>query len=384
MEVFMKTSICFVSSTRADYSLLLPSIKECLSRKSKGVKTSVIVTGSHTIKSQGETINHFKKDKIPISYSFKILDKTDSKGVKDNFKKSFDGFFAAYEKIKPDVVVLLGDRYEIFCAAVTAHMKGIKVVHLHGGELTLGAYDDAYRHSITKFSYLHFTASKNYRKRVIQLGENPRKVFNVGPLARESISHVKFLKKSELEKRLKLKLKQNVILATFHPEIGSEEKNKQNLMNFIHVLGELENVSVLFTSPNLDFLGNEVKKLLKEKIRDFENIAYYESLGFELYYSLMRFTKCVVGNSSSGIIEAPIMGVSSINIGKRQEGRDQEKTTVNSSFNKSELKNKIEKVLQQKKQSKKNIKNVSKPSKIIVNKIIEMCKKDISKKFYDL
>ena len=384
MEVFMKTSICFVSSTRADYSLLLPSIKECLSRKSKGVKTSVIVTGSHTIKSQGETINHFKKDKIPISYSFKILDKTDSKGVKDNFKKSFDGFFAAYEKIKPDVVVLLGDRYEILCAAVTAHMKGIKVVHLHGGELTLGAYDDAYRHSITKFSYLHFTASKNYRKRVIQLGENPRKVFNVGPLARESISHDKFLKKSELEKRLKLKLKQNVILATFHPEIGSEEKNKQNLMDFIHVLGELENVSVLFTSPNLDFLGNEVKKLLKEKIKDFENIAYFESLGFELYYSLMRFTKCVVGNSSSGIIEAPIMGVSSINIGKRQEGRDQEKTTVNSSFNKSELKNKIEKVLQQKKQSKKNIKNVSKPSKIIVNKIIEMCKKDISKKFYDL
>ena len=384
MEVFMKTSICFVSSTRADYSLLLPSIKECLSRKSKGVKTSVIVTGSHTIKSQGETINHFKKDKIPISYSFKILDKTDSKGVKDNFKKSFDGFFAAYEKIKPDVVVLLGDRYEIFCAAVTAHMKGIKVVHLHGGELTLGAYDDAYRHSITKFSYLHFTASKNYRKRVIQLGENPRKVFNVGPLARESISHVKFLKKSELEKRLKLKLKQNVILATFHPEIGSEEKNKQNLMNFIHVLGELENVSVLFTSPNLDFLGNEVKKLLKEKIKDFENIAYFESLGFELYYSLMRFTKCVVGNSSSGIIEAPIMGVSSINIGKRQEGRDQEKTTVNSSFNKSELRNKIERVLQQKKRSKKNIKNVSKPSKIIVNKIIEMCKKDISKKFYDL
>ena len=380
----MKTSICFVSSTRADYSLLLPSIKECLSRKSKGVKTSVIVTGSHTIKSQGETINHFKKDKIPISYSFKILDKTDSKGVKDNFKKSFDGFFAAYEKIKPDVVVLLGDRYEIFCAAVTAHMKGIKVVHLHGGELTLGAYDDAYRHSITKFSYLHFTASKNYRKRVIQLGENPRKVFNVGPLARESISHVKFLKKSELEKSLKLKLKQNVILATFHPEIGSEEKNKQNLMNFINVLGELENVSVLFTSPNLDFLGNEVKKLLKEKIKDFENIAYFESLGFELYYSLMRFTKCVVGNSSSGIIEAPIMGVSSINIGKRQEGRDQEKTTVNSSFNKSELKNKIEKVLQQKRQSKKNIKNVSKPSKIIVNKIIEMCKKDISKKFYDL
>ena len=384
MEVFMKTNICFVSSTRADYSLLLPSIKECLSRKSKGVKTSVIVTGSHTIKSQGETINHFKNDKIPISYSFKILDKTDSKGVKDNFKKSLDGFFAAYEKIKPDVVVLLGDRYEIFCAAVTAHMKGIKVVHLHGGELTLGAYDDAYRHSITKFSYLHFTASKNYRKRVIQLGENPRRVFNVGPLARESISHVKFLKKSELEKRLKLKLKQNVILATFHPEIGSEEKNKQNLMNFINVLGELENVSVLFTSPNLDFLGNEVKKLLKEKIKDFENIAYFESLGFELYYSLMRFTKCVVGNSSSGIIEAPIMGVSSINIGKRQEGRDQEKTTVNSSFNKSELKNKIEKVLQQKKQSKKNIKNVSKPSKIIVNKIIEMCKKDISKKFYDL
>ena len=384
MEVFMKTSICFVSSTRADYSLLLPSIKECLSRKSKGVKTNVIVTGSHMMKSQGETINHFKTDKIPISFSFKILDKTDSKGVKDNFKKSLDGFFAAYEKIKPDVVVLLGDRYEIFCAAVTAHMKGIKVVHLHGGELTLGAYDDAYRHSITKFSYLHFTASKNYRKRVIQLGENPRKVFNVGPLARESISHVKFLKKSELEKRLKLKLKQNVILATFHPEIGSEEKNKQNLMNFIHVLGELENVSVLFTSPNLDFLGNEVKKLLKEKIKDFENIAYFESLGFELYYSLMRFTKCVVGNSSSGIIEAPIMGVSSINIGKRQEGRDQEKTTVNSSFNKSELKNKIEKVLQQKKQSKKNIKNVSKPSKIIVNKIIEMCKKDISKKFYDL
>ena len=198
----MKTSICFVSSTRADYSLLLPSIKECLSRKSKGVKTSVIATGSHMIKSQGETINHFKTDKIPISYSFKILDKTDSKGVKDNFKISFDGFFAAYEKIKPDVVVLLGDRYEIFCAAVTAHIKGIKVVHLHGGELTLGAYDDAYRHSITKFSYLHFTASKNYRRRVIQLGENPRKVFNVGPLARESISHVKFLKKSELEKRL--------------------------------------------------------------------------------------------------------------------------------------------------------------------------------------
>ena len=380
----MKTSICFVSSTRADYSLLLPSIKECLSRKSKGVKTSVIVTGSHMIKSQGETINHFKADKNPISFSFKNLDKTDSKGVKDNFKKSFDGFFAAYEKIKPDVVVLLGDRYEIFCAAVTAHMKGIKVVHLHGGELTLGAYDDAYRHSITKFSYLHFTASKNYRRRVIQLGENPRKVFNVGPLARESISHVKFLKKSELEKRLKLKLKQNLILATFHPEIGSEEKNKQNLMNFIHVLGELENVSVLFTSPNLDFLGNEVKKLLKEKIKDFENIAYFESLGFELYYSLMRFTKCVVGNSSSGIIEAPIMGVSSINIGKRQEGRDQEKTTVNSSFNKSELRNKIERVLQQKKRSKKNIKNVSKPSKIIVNKIIEMCKKDISKKFYDL
>ena len=380
----MKTSICFVSSTRADYSLLLPSIKECLSRKSKGVKTSVIATGSHMIKSQGETINHFKTDKIPISYSFKILDKTDSKGVKDNFKISFDGFFAAYEKIKPDVVVLLGDRYEIFCAAVTAHMKGIKVVHLHGGELTLGAYDDAYRHSISKFSSLHFTASKNYRRRVIQLGENPRKVFNVGPLARESISHVKFLKKSELEKRLKLKLKENLILATFHPEIGSEEKNKQNLMNFIQVLGKLENVSVLFTSPNLDFLGNEVKKLLKEKIRDFENIAYYESLGFELYYSLMRFTKCVVGNSSSGIIEAPIMGVSSINIGKRQEGRDQEKTTVNSSFNKSELRNKIERVLQQKKRSKKNIKNVSKPSKIIVNKIIETCKKDFSKKFYDL
>ena len=207
----------------------------------------------------------------PISVMFQDTRLIPHMNVKENI--SF-----ALKKSKIRYLILLGDRYEIFCAAVTAHMKGIKVVHLHGGELTLGAYDDAYRHSITKFSYLHFTASKNYRKRVIQLGENPRKVFNVGPLARESISHVKFLKKSELEKRLKLKLKQNVILATFHPEIGSEEKNKQNLMNFIHVLGELENVSVLFTSPNLDFLGNEVKKLLKEKIRDF-GFTYFDKLG---------------------------------------------------------------------------------------------------------
>ena len=379
----MKSKVCFVSTSRADYSLLLPTIKHSLSLKNKNINTDVIVTGSHLIKSHGMTSLQFKKDGVPIAFDFKIKDKTDIKGIKDNFKQSIEGFYSAYSKLKPNFVVLLGDRYEVFCAAVCAHMMGIKIAHLHGGELTYGAYDDAYRHAITKFSYLHFTASEKYRNRVIQMGENPKKVFNVGPLAKEMIESVKLMSLKELEEDLDVKIKGKLILATFHPEIGTEKHNKENLTNLIDALGSFQDETIIFSSPNLDLSGNEVRKLLKSKIKKMPNFYYRESLGPELYYNLMRRASCMIGNSSSGIIEAPLLNVNSINVGNRQDGRDQSDSTINCSFNSSELIKIITKTLSKTKK-KKNLKYKSMASRAIMSEILKSVEDKNNKQFYDL
>lgn len=302
-----------ITSSRADYGLLKNFIKKA--KEIKKFKLHLVVTGTHLSRKFGYTAKEISKDRIKIEKKIFLDFKNDKQlTISLNISKIIKTLTKYYLKKKIALVFLLGDRYEILAAALASVISGVKIAHIHGGEITEGSMDELFRHSITKLSNIHFVASKTYRKRVIQLGENPKCVINVGAMCNDTIN--KILKKDNINK-----IKKKNILISYHPENISDKKNKENINEVLKALKKLRNFNLFFTSSNADkgnaAIMDEIKKFVKKN----KNSKLIFSYGHENFLKKMKDSLFLIGNSSSGIIEAPLLGVPSINIGLRQKGR---------------------------------------------------------------
>jgi GDP/UDP-N,N'-diacetylbacillosamine 2-epimerase (hydrolysing) len=313
-------NICVVTGSRSEYGLLR-WVMEGISQSTK-LKLQIIVTGMHLSSKFGYTADVIESDGFQIDCKVNMsLSSDTSVGITKSMAVGLNGFGDALAKLKPDILLILGDRYEIFVAAIAAMIARIPIVHLHGGELTEGAFDDSIRHSITKMSHLHFAAAEEYRNRIIQLGEQPDKVFNVGGVGIDNILRLKLLSRDELEAMLNFKFLKKNLLITFHPVTLETKQTATQTEELLNALLKLKDTGLIFTMPNAD-IENE---LIFEKIRDFcsknKNAKYYTSLGQLNYLSCIKCVDGVVGNSSSGLIEAPAFKKGTVNIGDRQRGR---------------------------------------------------------------
>lgn len=328
--------ICVVTGTRAEYGLLYHLIKSI--DTDKDLHLQLIVTGSHLEKEFGYTVDEITKDfNIDITIPLDLNDDS-TLGIAKSMALAQVGFVEAYEILQPDIIILLGDRFEIFCAASSALISKIPVAHLHGGELTQGAYDDAFRHAITKMSHLHFTATKEYQNRVIQMGENPDMVFCVGGLGIENIKKLSLLSKEDFEQSLGRKLQKKNILVTYHPETLSSDLSQEQFQEILRALDTLENTLIIFTKANSDSDGKIINSMIDTYVKNNKekSICFY-SLGQVRYLSALQYVDCVVGNSSSGILEVPSFKIGTINIGDRQKGRIQAKSIINCSCKKEDI-----------------------------------------------
>ena len=326
-----KRRVCIITGSRAEYGLLMPLIKEV--KKDPSLKLQLLATGMHLSKDFGSTYKEIEKDGFKINKKINIILKSDkSVGIAKSTGKAIEGFAKVYKEIKPDIVVVLGDRFEIFAAATAAHISRIPIAHIHGGELTEGAFDDAFRHSITKMSHLHFTSVEEYRKRVIQLGENPKRVFNIGAIGLDNIKKLKLFTKKELEKDLNFRFNKYNLLVTFHPVTLEPNIAKKHFKNLLGALAQLENTNIIFTKANADTGGKAINALIDLYVKKNKgNAVSFVSMGRLCYLSALRYVDAVVGNSSSGIIEAPSFNVPTVNIGDRQKGRIQAESVINCS-----------------------------------------------------
>ena len=315
--------ICVVTGTRAEYGLLCRLMR--LIQDSPDTQLQVIATNMHLSPKYGNTYLYIEHDGFKIDYKIPIIDENAPDNAVTTIKsmaKALAGFADAYNELKPDLVVVLGDRYEILAAAEAAMIERIPIAHIHGGEVTEGAFDDAIRHSITKMSHLHFTSTEEYRKRVIQLGEQPDRVFYVGAPGVENIKMFPLMTKEEAEESVNFKLDENTILVTYHPVTLGNHTAEKDIKEFIGALEERKDLRVIFTMPNSDTGSQAIVDAINEFVANNPDRAIaYKSLGIMRYLSVMKYAGAVVGNSSSGLLEVPSFGISTLNIGDRQKGR---------------------------------------------------------------
>lgn len=313
--------VCVVTGTRAEYGLLKPVIEKIY--KSDIMELQLVVTGMHLSDEFGLTYREIEEDGYPIYARIDMrLDSDTPVGITKSMGNALLGFADCYEADRPDIVVILGDRYEVFMAASAAMIARIPIAHIHGGEKTEGAVDEAIRHSITKMSHLHFTATEEYRRRVIQLGEQPETVHNVGALGIENIRTLKLLGREELEKSIDFHLSEQTIMLTYHPVTLENLTAEKQFRNILDVLDKHPELSVIFTKANSDTDGRIINRMIDEYVADnHERCRAYTSLGQLRYLSALQFCAAVIGNSSSGMIEVPSFGIPTINIGDRQKGR---------------------------------------------------------------
>ncbi len=324
--------IALVTSTRAEYGILSRLIGKL--EEDPAIELQLIVTGTHLSEKFGNTI---KEITYPVTKKIDIeIEKTPAHSLALCIEK----FDQALRKLRPDLLVILGDRYEIMGVAQAAMLNNIPIAHLYGGDTTEGAIDEAIRHSITKMSHLHFTSCEESRKRVIQLGENPERVFNFGALAIENIKNAPLLSKEELEKAMDFKFAQKNILVTFHP-VTLEGNAKIQFNELLEALKELKDTNIIITCPNSDEGNEEIFELITEFEKAHRNVKAYKSLGMKRYLSCLKYVDMAVGNSSSGIYEVPAFHKPTVNIGNRQRGRLQCESIINCKPEKGDILNAI-------------------------------------------
>jgi GDP/UDP-N,N'-diacetylbacillosamine 2-epimerase (hydrolysing) len=312
--------ICVVTGTRAEYGLLRWVMEGI--RESRVLELQLVVTGMHLSPEFGMTVNAIEADGFKIDRKVEMLLSSDTPvGVTKSMGLGMIGFADALAELQPDLMLVLGDRYEIFAAASAAMIARIPIAHLHGGETTEGAFDEAIRHSITKMSHLHFVAAEEYRRRVIQLGEHPHRVFNVGGLGIDNILRLKLLTREELEVELDFKLLSRNLLITFHPVTLEHNTSAGQMRELLAALAELDGTGLIFTMPNADTEGRALFQQIKDFCAKHPNARAYTSLGQLRYLSCIQHVNGVVGNSSSGLAEVPSFKKGTINIGDRQRGR---------------------------------------------------------------
>ncbi len=312
--------ICVVTGTRAEYGLLYWLIKAI--EQDDELELQLAVTGMHLSPEFGLTYTEIEREfKINKKIDISLSDDT-PKGISNSMGLAQIGFAAVYDELKPDIVVVLGDRYEIFAAAAAATVARIPIAHLHGGETTEGAFDEAFRHSITKMSHLHFVAAEDYRKRVIQLGEHPSRVFNVGGLGIDNIKKLNLLSRSEFEESIGFRLNKKNLLVTFHPVTLDEGSARDQFGELLAAIDELAETNIILTKANSDTDGKVINAMCDEYVaKNPGKAVVFASLGQRRYLSALLYVDAVVGNSSSGLLEAPSFKIGTINIGDRQKGR---------------------------------------------------------------
>ena len=333
--------ICVITGTRAEFGLLRPLI--ALIAKDEELQLQLIATGMHLSPEFGYTLDEIIAAGFVVDKKVECLLSSDTAvGVSKTIALAISGFADAFEALQPDLVVVLGDRTEILGAVIAAGIANIPIAHLHGGETTEGAYDEAIRHSITKFSHLHFTSTEAYRKRVIQLGEQPEMVFNVGAIGLDEVKKLKLLNKEEFENSIGFKLKKRNVLITYHPVTLEKEAPIQTFENILQALDELSETGLIFTHANSDKNGRVINKMITEYVEIHRDKAVaFKSLGQLRYLSALQFVDFVIGNSSSGILEVPAFHIPTINIGDRQKGRICNESVINSTNSLENIKKSI-------------------------------------------
>jgi len=380
--------ICVVTGTRAEYGLLYWLMKEI--EASNELELQLIVTGMHLAPEFGLTFQHIEKDGFRNNKKVEMLLSSDSEvGVTKSMGLGMIGFADAFNELRPDMLVLLGDRFELLSAASAALIFRIPIVHIHGGETTEGAFDEAIRHSITKMSHLHFTATEQYRKRVIQLGEYPERVFNVGGTGIDNITRLDLLSKEELEKGINFQLDKKNLLVTYHPVTLEMSTAQQQFAELLLALDDLSDTCLVFTKANSDTNGRIINEMIDNYVdSNTDKSIAFTSMGQLRYLSTMQYVDGVIGNSSSGLLEAPTFKIGTINIGDRQKGRIQAASVINCHPTKESISKGIDRLFS--KDFREQLKTVENPyghggaARKCVDAIQEYCKIDIKKSFYDM
>ena len=385
-----KRKICVVTGTRAEYGLLYWLIKAI--QEDKDLELQLVVTGMHLSPEFGLTYKTIEKDGFRIDGKVEMLLSSDTPvGITKSIGIGVIGFADVIALLKPDIIVLLGDRYEILAAAQAAVIARIPIAHIHGGERTEGLIDEAIRHSISKMALLHFTSTKEYRNRVIQLGEHPSRVYDFGAIGLDNINKLKLLDLSEFEKSINLKLGRMSFLITYHPVTLSNSNPKKQILELIKALDKYQEATIIFTQANSDTDGRVINEIINNYVEKNSNrMILVKTLGQVRYLSAIKHVDMVIGNSSSGLIEVPSFKKPTINIGSRQKGRLKGASVIDCNDDSKSIKLAIEKGLS--KEFKEFIKNHENPygtgdvSKKIVKilKNVYIGKESIMKQFYDL
>ncbi len=337
--------IGIMTGTRAEYGLLKSLMQEI--NKDNDLELYLIVSGMHLSPEFGMTYQEIEEDGFEINAKVEMLLSSDSPaGISKSIGLGVIGFADEFQRADLDMLILLGDRYEALSAAICALVMRIPIAHLHGGEVTEGAIDEGIRHSITKMSYLHFTSTEQYRNRVIQLGENPERVFYVGALGVENIKKINLMTKEELERSIHFEIDENTVVVTYHPVTLENNTVEEQFLNLLKVLDRNPKIRMIFTKANADTNGRIVNELIdKYAAQNSERACAFMSLGQKRYLSALKYCRIVIGNSSSGIIEAPSFGKPIINIGDRQKGRICADSVINCGYTQQEIQQAMETAL---------------------------------------
>ena len=383
--------IGIMTGTRAEYGLLKPLMQEI--NKDNDLELYLIVSGMHLSPEFGMTYKEIEEDGFEINAKVEMLLSSDSPaGISKSIGLGVIGFADEFQRADLDMLILLGDRYEALSAAISAMVMRIPIAHLHGGELTEGAIDEGIRHSITKMSYLHFTSTEQYRNRVIQLGENPERVFYVGALGVENIKKINLMTKEELERSIHFEIDENTVIVTYHPVTLENNTVEEQFLNLLKVLDRNPKIRMIFTKANADTNGRIVNELIdKYTAQNSERACAFMSLGQKRYLSALKYCRIVIGNSSSGIIEAPSFGKPIINIGDRQKGRICADSVINCGYTQQEIQQAMETALTKEFENKaSNCRNPYEKENTAAN-IISVIKDyllndkiNLKKRFYDL
>lgn len=320
--------ISILTATRAEYGLLRPIIKKL--NKVSDFDIRLVVTGAHLSPEFGLTFKEIEQDEIEIDEKIEILLSADTPAsISKSMGLAMISFADYFSRLKPDMLIVLGDRYETLAVSCVAMNQRIPIAHLYGGETTEGAVDECIRHAITKLSYLHFTSTQEYRQRVIQLGEQPNRVFCVGAVGIENILNEKLMSKSELESSIDYKLDRPYAVVTFHPVTLENNNSSKEFKELLAFCKDHKDMKFIFSKANADADGRVINLLIDSFVKENDNGVAFNSLGMLRYLSALKYCSMVIGNSSSGLLEAPSFGIPTINIGDRQKGRIQADSVIN-------------------------------------------------------
>ncbi len=341
----MKRKVCVYTSTRAEYGLLRGVIQEI--QTTETLQLQILASGMHLSPEFGMTIQEIGADGFKPDETIEILLSSDTPtAICKSMGLAMIGYGEALQRLKPDIVLLLGDRFETFCMAAAAQVSRIPVAHIHGGETTEGAIDEAFRHSITKMSHLHFASCEAYRQRIIQLGEDPEMVFNVGALGVENIRRISLMERSELGQDIRFNLEKPYFLITYHPVTLEKDVSEGQVKSILDALDAFPGYNIIFTEANADTDGRVINRLIGEYTeKQSERCLIVKSLGNRRYLSAMKYASTIIGNSSSGIIEAPTLKVPTVNIGDRQKGRIMAASIINCDPDSNAIRHAIDHVL---------------------------------------